>query len=149
MFTEAQQATIREALAIIASTYQREDLLANNAQVVRQFCQLHLAALEHEVFAVLFLDNQHRLISFDPMFRGTIDAASVYPREVAKAALLHNAAAVIFTHNHPSGTADPSQADMRLTDRLVQVLELLDVRVLDHIVVGATETHSFAQSGLL
>lgn len=110
--------------------------------------QLHLAGLEHEVFACLFLDNQHRVIKFDEMFRGTIDSASVYPREVVKAALACNAAAVIFAHNHPSGVAEPSEADRCITQRLKQAFGLIDIRVLDHFIVGES-VYSFAEHGLL
>jgi DNA repair protein RadC len=108
-----------------------------------------LAEFEHEVFAVLFLDNRHRVISFDKMFTGTIDGASVHPREVVKRALQHNAAAVILSHNHPSGVPEPSRADISLTRRLTDALMLVDVRVLDHIVVGGSETASFAERGLI
>ncbi|WP_080623451.1 JAB domain-containing protein [Stutzerimonas stutzeri] len=104
-----------------------------------------LAGFEHEVFAVLFLDNRHRLIDYNEMFRGTIDSASVYPREVVKEALRLNAAAVIFSHNHPSGHPEPSQADKTLTRKL----ELIDVRTLDHIIVAGQEQVSFAELGLL
>lgn len=103
---------------------------------------------EREVFAVMLLDNQHRLIEFKELFQGTIDAASVYPREVVKTALKANAAAVIFAHNHPSGDPEPSQADRRITTRLQDALALIDVRVLDHIVVGEQCT-SFAERGWL
>jgi DNA repair protein RadC len=115
----------------------------------REYLVSQLASLEHEVFSVLFLDNRHRVISFDQMFTGTIDGASVHPREVVKRALQHNAAAVILTHNHPSGVPEPSRADISLTRRLVDALALVDVRVLDHIVVGGVETVSFAERGLL
>ena len=104
---------------------------------------------EYEVFAVMFLDTRHRVIDFVEMFRGTIDSATIHPREVAKEALTRNAAAVIIAHNHPSGIAEPSTADQRLTARLVDALALLDIRVLDHIVVGEGETTSFADRGLL
>jgi DNA repair protein RadC len=100
------------------------------------------------VFAVMFLDNQHRLIAFEELFFGTIDSASVYPREVLKAALKVNAAALIFAHNHPSGDATPSQADKQITQRLKEALALVDIRVLDHIVVGDSAI-SFAERGLL
>ena len=115
----------------------------------REYLVSQLASLEHEVFSILFLDNRHRVISFDQMFTGTIDGASVHPREVVKRALQHNAAAVILAHNHPSGIPEPSRADQLLTRRLVDALALVDVRVLDHIVVGGTETVSFAERGLL
>ncbi len=103
----------------------------------------------HEVFACLFLDSRHRVISFDELFRGTIDGASVHPREVLKRALGHNAAAVILAHNHPSGVAEPSDADLRLTERLKNALALVDIRVLDHVVVGDGEMVSLAERGLL
>jgi DNA repair protein RadC len=103
---------------------------------------------EREVFAVLFLDSQHRLIEYQELFFGTIDAAAVYPREVVKAALDHNAAAVIFSHNHPSGVSQPSQADIAITEKLKKALNLIDVRTLDHIIIGE-DIFSFAESGYL
>lgn len=147
--TAAQQATINSALEIISGLFHRQDLLATSPDRVKQYCQLNIGYLEYEIFGVLFLDNQHRLIKFVEMFRGTIDSASVYPREVAKEVLLSNAAAVIFTHNHPSGLAQPSDADKRITDRLIEGLKLFDVRTLDHIIVSHNETYSFAEHGLL
>jgi DNA repair protein RadC len=101
------------------------------------------------VFACLFLDNHHRVIDYEELFRGTIDGASVHPREVVRRALHHNAAAVIFAHNHPSGVSEPSQADARLTRQLREALGLVDVRVLDHIIVGEGEPRSLAEMGLL
>jgi DNA repair protein RadC len=109
---------------------------------------LKLAPYEHEVFVCLFLDNQHRVIACDELFRGTIDGASVYPREVVKAALQYNAAALIMAHNHPSGISDPSQADRVITEKLKEALALIDVRVLDHFIVGEN-VYSFAEHGLL
>lgn len=114
----------------------------------RDYLQLKLARREHEVFTVLWLDNRHRVLRFEELFRGTIDGASVHPREVVKSALHENAAACIFAHNHPSGVAEPSQADRRITERLKDALALVDVRVLDHIIV-AENTYSFAEMGLL
>ena len=102
----------------------------------------------HEIFAVLFLDQRHRVIKFEEMFQGTIDGANVYPREVVKKALHHNAAAVILAHNHPSGVAEPSQSDERITQRLKDALALVDIRVLDHFVIG-DDIVSFAERGLL
>jgi DNA repair protein RadC len=99
------------------------------------------------VFGVLFLDSQHRLIKYDELFQGTINSAQVYPREVIKAVLKHNAAAVILAHNHPSGVASPSQADRDITDDINQLLKVLDVRVLDHMIVGDTEVCSLAEMG--
>ena len=109
--------------------------------------QLLLQDYEHEVFSVLFLDSQHRVIRFEEMFRGTIDAASVYPREVLKTALAYNAAAVILVHNHPSGDPEPSDADRRITEQLKEMLELVEIRVIDHIVVGGDQTVSLAERG--
>ena len=116
---------------------------------VREYLALQLADLDHEVFGVLFLDAQSKMIDFDVMFRGTLTQTSVYPREVVKAALTKNAAAVILTHNHPSGATEPSRADEFLTQTLKQALALIDVRVLDHIVVSAGGATSFAERGLL
>lgn len=118
-----------------------------DASTTQDYLQRQLRHYSHEVFACLFLDTRHRLISFEPMFRGTIDGASVYPREVVKQALKHNAAAVILAHNHPSGVSEPSQADIQITRRLQSALALIDVRVLDHIIVGDTDTCSLARTG--
>ncbi|WP_252106988.1 MULTISPECIES: DNA repair protein RadC [unclassified Halomonas] len=109
--------------------------------------QLLLQDYEHEVFSVLFLDSQHRVIRFEELFRGTIDSASVYPREVLKAALAYNAAAVILVHNHPSGDPEPSDEDRRITVRLKQVLELMEIRLIDHVVVGSEGFESLAARG--
>lgn len=116
---------------------------------VREYLIARLRDLPHEVFACLFLDTRHRVIEFAELFRGTLDGASVYPREVVRAALTRNAAAVIFSHNHPSGVAEPSMADRQLTERLKQALALVDVRVLDHFVVGDGVAVSFAERGWL
>lgn len=117
--------------------------------MVRRFLSAHLRDLGHEVFAALFLDTQHRVLRFEKLFSGTLDSASVYPREVAKRALALNAGAVIFAHNHPSGVAEPSDADRRITVRLKEALGLFDIRVLDHFVVGDGEVVSFAERGWL
>jgi DNA repair protein RadC len=116
---------------------------------VKQFVALALGALPYEVFSVLFLDSQHRLLLHDEMFRGTLTQTSVYPREVVRRALQLNSAAVILAHNHPSGAAEPSRADEFLTQSLKSALQLVDVRVLDHLVVGRGEVMSFAERGLL
>jgi DNA repair protein RadC len=118
-------------------------------QQVKDYLRLQIGHLEHEVFAVLFLDAQHRLIALDEMFRGTLSQTSVYPREVVKRALERNAAAVVLAHNHPSGHAEPSRADEALTQALRAALQLVDVRVLDHLVVGHDTVVSFAERGLL
>lgn len=109
----------------------------------------HFAGRHHEEFTIIFLDNRHRVLAIETMFRGTIDGTSVYPREVVKKALELNAAALILAHNHPSGVAEPSQADERITKRLKAALELVDIRVLDHIIVGGDKTTSLAARGLL
>lgn len=139
---------IREALRVSRQAIKSGPVFGNPRAVI-DYLMVRLSHLEHEVFAVLFLDNRHRLIAFEEMFRGTIDSASVYPREVVKAALQHNAAAVIFAHNHPSGDPQPSHADELITRRLKDALALVDIRVLDHIVVGADFCESFAERGLL
>lgn len=113
------------------------------------FLQAKLRHLPHELFCCLYLDNRHRVLRFDKLFRGTIDGTSVYPREVVKEALAINAAAVILAHNHPSGVAEPSQADERITQRLKSALDLVDIRLLDHLIIGQAQTTSLASRGLL
>jgi len=120
-----------------------------DAQASKRFGQLKLAHLEHEVFAVAWLDTQHQLIAFEEVFRGTIDACSVYPREIVKSALKHNSGAALLYHNHPSNQSQPSQADKAITRRITEALEVIDVRVLDHIVVCLDNAVSFAEEGLL
>ncbi|MBD3897915.1 DNA repair protein RadC [Halomonas sp. ML-15] len=114
-----------------------------------EYLQILLQDYEHEVFSAIFLDTQHRVIKFEELFRGTIDAANVYPREVVKQALSCNAAAVILVHNHPSGDPEPSDADRRITQRLKEALGLVEIRVNDHIVVGSEGCESFAERGYL
>jgi len=138
---------IEAALDEMKRRYRRGTTISS-PQDTKAFLQLRLGHLEHEVFAVLWLDNRHRLIAFEELFRGTIDGASVHPREVVKSAMRHNAAAAIFAHNHPSGLAEPSQADQRITQRLQEALGVVDVKTLDHVIVGA-DTCSFAERGLL
>jgi DNA repair protein RadC len=142
------EAILEAARAILASRVRRGRALSNPRNT-RDYLRLQLAERDHEVFAVLFLDNRHRVIEFVPLFRGTIDGASVHPREVVKEALARNAAAVILAHNHPSGVAEPSQADELITQRLREALGLIDVRVLDHFVVTGDVIVSFAERGLL
>ena len=127
----------------------RRDVALSSPEQTRLFLKARLRSYQHEVFACLFLDNRHRVICFEELFGGTIDGASVYPREVVKRVLHHNAAAVIFAHNHPSGVAEPSPADRAITQRLRDALGLMDVRVLDHLVIGDNEVVSFAERGLL
>ena len=131
----------------------REKLVAGNAlnspSAVRDYLRLRLQSLPHEVFVALFLDAQHRVIGIEELFRGTLTQTSVYPREVVKRALHHNAGAMIFAHNHPSGVAEPSHADETLTQALKQALALVDVRVIDHFIVAGSGVLSFAERGLI
>ncbi|NQZ52710.1 MAG: DNA repair protein RadC [Piscirickettsiaceae bacterium] len=142
------QAVMEMSRRHFESTLSRGDVLID-VDTTKRYIQQRLRAYPHEVFACLFLDNKHRMIAFEELFRGTIDGASVYPREVVKQAIHHNAAAVIFAHNHPSGIAEPSQADHNITQRLKSALELVDIRVLDHIIIGDGEIISFAEIGQL
>jgi DNA repair protein RadC len=121
----------------------------SSPRTVRDYLALRFAGLEHEVFACLHLNSRNRLIACEELFYGTIDGASVHPREVVKRALAHNAAAVILAHNHPSGVAEPSRADELITQRLKEALALVDIRVLDHLVIGGGSVESFAERGLL
>jgi len=132
----------------LAEALRHRDALSSPASV-RDYLRMTLAGRDYEVFMVLFLDAQHRVLSPEEMFRGTLTQTSVYPREVVKRSLAHNAAAVIFAHNHPSGVAEPSHADELLTRSLKEALALVDVRVLDHFVVAGNGLTSFAESGLL
>lgn len=127
----------------------REEPIFTTPQRVKDYLQMRLGALPHEVFAVLFLDAQQRLIACEEMFRGTLTQTSVYPREVVKRALELNTASVVLSHNHPSGVLEPSRADELLTQTLKSSLQLVDVRVLDHVVVGRTGALSFAERGLM
>ncbi len=142
------QAVLEMARRALKEEMQRGDAL-NSPRAVRDYLQLLLGGRQQEVFMLLFLDTQHRVIAAEELFQGTLSQTSVYPREVVKRALAHNAAAVILAHNHPSGVAEPSQSDRLLTDALKQALGLVDVRVLDHFVVGGGRTLSFAEAGLI
>ena len=140
---------IEMAQALIGLRFTRLADPLTSPHATREFLCLQLGGCEHETFSCLFLDNRHRVLSFEKLFYGTIDGATVHPREVVKRALANNAAAVIFCHNHPSGDIDPSEADQRLTRRLKEALALIDVRVLDHFIVGGNEASSFAEKGLI
>ncbi len=145
-----EDAILAQAKEILAKRIRREILFeTTSAAAVRDHLTLHMAEQEFESFRVLFLDAQHRLIADDVMFVGTLTQTSVYPREIVKRALRHNAAAVILSHNHPSGVSEPSRADEALTRTLQNALALVDVRILDHIIVAGTSTLSFAERGLL
>jgi DNA repair protein RadC len=142
------QAVLEMAKRHFEEILQRGDVLSS-PDITRAYLSHQLRGYNHEVFACLFLDNQHRVIQFEELFIGTLDSASVYPREVIKRALQHNAAAVIFAHNHPSGVVEPSPADKQLTIKLKQALALLDISVLDHFIIGDGQPYSFAEHGLL
>ena len=151
-FGLARVAALKAAVEL-ARRLAREELARRDAltspEAVRDYLRLSLATLPHEAFMALFLDSQHRLLAAEQLFRGTLAQTSVYPREVVKSALAHNAAAVIFAHNHPSGVAEPSRADELLTQALKQALSLVDIRTLDHFVVAGAQVVSFAERGLL
>jgi DNA repair protein RadC len=143
---------LRAALEIVSRQALEEvsaGSVLNSPSETRRFLQHHLGSRNREVFTCLFLDSQNRVQRCEDLFLGTLDGAAVYPREVAVRALQYGAAAVIFAHNHPSGVAEPSSADRRITERLQSALSLLDIRVLDHIIVGAGREYSFAEEGLL
>lgn len=139
---------IETARDILSAQISQTDALTN-PKAVSEYLVTQFAGLEHEVFSILLLDNRHRVLKYEELFRGTIDGCTVHPREVVKTALYANAAALIFAHNHPSGIPEPSRADIQLTKRLTDALALVDIRVLDHLVVGGVETVSFAERGLL
>ena len=142
------QAVLEMSRRALREELQRGDAL-NSPRAVRNYLQLLLGGRQQEVFLVLFLDTQHRVIASEELFQGTLSQTSVYPREVVKRALAHNAAALILAHNHPSGVAEPSQSDQLLTSALKQALALVDVRILDHFIVAGGQTLSFAEKGLL
>ncbi|MAO40503.1 MAG: hypothetical protein CMK70_09835 [Pseudohongiella sp.] len=142
------QAVLELARRYMAERLMEADALTNS-ELTRDYLRARMRDYPHEVFACLYLDNQHRVTAMEELFKGTIDGAAVYPREVVKRCLHNNAAAVIFAHNHPSGLAEPSQADIAITNRLKLALNTIDVRVLDHVVVGRGEVVSFAERGLL
>ncbi|MGB0466802.1 MAG: RadC family protein [Pontibacterium sp.] len=140
------QAVLEMGRRHLEATLDKDSALESPA-AVRAYLSARLRHQSREIFACLFLDNRHRVIKYEELFFGTIDAASVYPREVVRKALTYNAAALILSHNHPSGVAEPSRADRQITDRLIQALGTVDIRVLDHMVVGDGELVSFAERG--
>ncbi len=142
------QATLEISRRYLHERIRQADSL-NSPQQSRQYLQTKLRHYRHEVFACLFLDNRHRVLAYEELFRGTIDGASVHPREVVKSALQHNAAALILAHNHPSGVTEPSQADQAITQTLKSALALVDIRVLDHIIIGEGNPVSLAERGLI
>jgi DNA repair protein RadC len=144
-----ENAVIAEAFRILCDRHRAGEVLTS-PEATRDFIRLRLAEELNEVFGCIFLDNRHRVIAVEELFRGTIDGASVHPRVVVQHALTaHNAAAVIFYHNHPSGVVEPSQADLRITQRLKEALALVEIRVLDHVIVSFEGSTSLAERGLL
>lgn len=149
---ELRAATATEVIAAARRAMTRRvrrGVAMDSPRAVREYLAMKLGTLEHELFVVLLLDNRHRLIDYVELFRGTIDGASVHPREVVKLALARNAAALVLAHPHPSGAAEASQADQLITHRLREALALVDIRVLDHVIVAGGEAISFAERGLL
>mgnify|MGYP001030057909 CR=1 FL=1 len=143
------QRTVQHALALLDRHLRETGVAFTSTQAARDWLKLKMAGLEREVFMVLYLNQQNQLLAHETLFTGTINSTEVHPREVVKRALYFNAAAVLFAHNHPSGDTTPSQADKAVTQRLVQALQLVDIRVPDHLIVGGTQILSFAEHGLL
>lgn len=133
---------------VLAQRVEQQDVI-KSPDATRQYLQLHFRGLEREEFACLFLDTRHRVLALETLFQGTLDSAAVYPREIVKRALELNAAAVILSHNHPSGDPQPSQADIRITQKIREALQLLDIRLLDHMIVGKGDVVSMAEHGLI
>ncbi len=142
------QATLELGRRYLSEELKCGESITDPAQVI-QFLQAHLAGHQVEMFAVLFLDSQHRMIAYETLFEGTVDCTAVYPREVVKRGLAHNAAAVVLAHNHPSGCPEPSQEDIQLTHQLREALGLVGIRVLDHVVIGHDEAVAFSARGML
>lgn len=140
---------IEAAKSIMESKITKQNLVLNNSALVKNYMMTRIGSKEHEVFSILFLNIKHKLIAVEDMFRGTLDSASVYPREVLKTALKHNAASLILAHNHPSGEVEPSKADIDITNKLKDALALIDIKVLDHIIVSGFKSFSFQDNGLI
>lgn len=147
--TKNENKIIEQALQILKGRIVKADSFIANPEDALNYIKLNVATLEHEVFVVVFLNSQHGVIEYNEMFRGTVNGSSVHPREVVKHALAVNASAVIFAHNHPSTFTAPSSADRHITKTLITALNLIDVNVLDHFIVGGVEHYSFAENGLL
>lgn len=145
-YLSSEDAILGQAEAILRQRLERQGCIGHPDEA-SAFLRMRLAHLDHEEFHVMFLDSRHRIIAVEAMFRGTLDGAEVHPREVVRVALKHNAAAVIISHNHPSGDATPSAADRAVTARLKQALALVEIRILDHIVVSAGSSVSLAARG--
>ncbi|WP_233402923.1 RadC family protein [Marinomonas transparens] len=149
MFSPSELNVINHAAAIIKSKAKKDPVVFSSADNVKNYLKFSLVTNDREVFKVLLLDTQHRLLKDINLFMGTIDSAAVYPREVLKVALKENAAAIILSHNHPSGIPEPSQADIAITAKIKAALDIIDIRLLDHFVVGTEGTVSLAERGLI
>lgn len=147
--TDREDCIIQQAFEILDRRLFTREPALHSPDAVASYLKLKLAAEEHEVFAAVFLDARLQPLTFEILFTGTVDAATVYPRQVVKRALTHNAAAVVISHNHPSGCSEPSSADIRLTRRIQEALKLVDVRLVDHFIVGSGRPLSFAERGIL
>ncbi|WP_297451479.1 DNA repair protein RadC [Ferrovum sp.] len=146
---EIEDGVIQKALDVLALRIKKPESFLNKPEDVRDFLRIKLAGLEHEIFSIVFLNSQRGVITVEELFRGTLSQTTVYPREILKRVMHHNAAAVILAHNHPSGIAEPSHADKYLTETLRKTFSLIDVAVLDHFIVAGTEYVSFAERGLI
>ena len=149
VFSVSEQRVIRRAMRLLEKYQRNPGASFLSSDATKTWLQLHLARQEREMFVVLYLDNQNRLLEHETLFLGTINSTEVHPREIVKSALRHNAAAVILAHNHPSGVAEPSRADRLITTNIVKTLDLVKVRVLDHFIIGAGDGLSFAERGWL
>ncbi|HGX3311267.1 TPA: JAB domain-containing protein [Pseudomonas aeruginosa] len=146
---QQEQELIEQAIALLECRMFKRGAQISNPEDIKKLMRLKLARYKNEVFAVFFLDSKQRFLAFEELFRGSVDTASVYPRVVLQRALHHNAAAVVLFHNHPSGVTDPSLADKALTLKLKELLAQIDVRVIDHFIVGLGEPYSFVEAGLM
>lgn len=149
MFTNSEKNIIDQGIRLLESKFKRYDFMATDHIRTKEYCRLKIGSYEYEVFMVLFLDNKHKLIQPNMMFRGSISEASVYPREIVREAMKLNSISVCLAHNHPAGECEPSSNDKAITIKIVNALELIDTRVLDHIIVSNTNAYSFAEAGLI
>lgn len=146
---EEEDRVIEKALSILNGRIKKPDAMMNNPEIAANYLRLTIGGLEHEVFHVLFMNDHHSVLASETMFTGTINETAVYVREIVKRALYHNAASLILAHNHPSGISSPSKSDIQLTKRVKDAMELINVSVIDHIIVGDDNASSFAQLGLI
>lgn len=149
MLTDKEQRAVNKAMRILENAFKINTNVFDDPKLVKNFLRLTLGSVPHEEFHVMFFNNRHALLASECMFRGTIDGAAIYTREIVKRALELNAAAVIVAHNHPSGITEPSQSDHKITTKIQESLSLVDIRLLDHVVVSATQSTSFSERGWL